>query len=129
MPAREDLETDMALELVKRYDKDGSRSIGVLTKVDLMNETSDLTCYLNNTMSADLKLKYGYLSSKNNSLVKPEKEEEMNFLKIKVYIWNIIHFGIDNLTDKMNKIQMQCIYNKLPEISSFIKDKNYILSK
>ena len=124
MPAREDLETDMALELVKRYDKDGSRSIGVLTKVDLMNETSDLTCYLNNTMSADLKLKYGYYLLKNNSLVKPEKEEEMNFFKNKgIYLEYNSFLGIDNLIDKMNKIQMQCIYNKLPEISSFIKDK------
>ena len=124
MPAREDLETDMALELVKRYDKDGSRSIGVLTKVDLMNETSDLTCYLNNTMSADLKLKYGYFLLKNNSLVKPEKEEEMNFFKNKgIYLEYNSFLGIDNLIDKMNKIQMQCIYNKLPEISSFIKDK------
>lgn len=124
MPAREDLETDMALELVKKYDKDGMRSIGVLTKVDLMNESSDLTCYLNNTMSADLKLKYGYYLLKNNSLVKPEKEEETNFFKNKgIYMEYNSFLGIDNLIDKMNKIQMECIYTKLPEITSFIKEK------
>lgn len=37
LPARTDLEADAALELVKEVDPHGERTIGVLTKVDLMN--------------------------------------------------------------------------------------------
>ena len=33
MPAREDLEADVALDLCKEFDKEGKRTIGVLTKV------------------------------------------------------------------------------------------------
>lgn len=124
MPAREDLETDMALALVKKYDKKGERSIGVLTKVDLMNENSDLTCYLNNTMSNDLKLKFGYYLIKNSLKKETEREEEANFFKHKaIYMEHKSFLGIDNLIDKMNQIQMNCIHNKLPQIRSFIKDK------
>ena len=36
MPAREDLEADVALDLCKDFDKEGLRTIGVLTKIDLM---------------------------------------------------------------------------------------------
>ena len=35
MPAR-DLEADVALDLIKEYDPNGERTMGVLTKVDLM---------------------------------------------------------------------------------------------
>jgi len=38
LPARTDLEADAALELVKEVDPRGERTIGVLTKVDLMNQ-------------------------------------------------------------------------------------------
>lgn len=38
LPARTDLEADAALELVKEVDPRGERTIGVLTKIDLMNQ-------------------------------------------------------------------------------------------
>ena len=34
-PTRSDLEVDSALELIKEYDKNGDRTIGILTKIDL----------------------------------------------------------------------------------------------
>ena len=84
----------------------------------------DLTCYLNNTMSNDLKLKYGYYLIKNSLKKETEKEEEINFFKQKaIFMEHKSFLGIDNLIDKMNQIQMNCIHNKLPQIRSFIKDK------
>ena len=38
MPARTDIEADIALDLIKEYDAKGERTVGVLTKLDLMNE-------------------------------------------------------------------------------------------
>ena len=38
MAAREDLEADAAMEVVKAVDPSGDRTVGVLTKIDLMNE-------------------------------------------------------------------------------------------
>ena len=42
MAARSDLETDMGLDLIKKYDPSGIRTIGVISKVDLMNKGSDV---------------------------------------------------------------------------------------
>jgi dynamin 1-like protein len=63
--ARPDIEADMAMELIKNADPHGNRTIGVLTKIDLMNEDSDITNYLENNVSNDLKLKYGYFGIRN----------------------------------------------------------------
>lgn len=66
--ARPDIEADMAMELIKNADPQGNRTIGVLTKVDLMNEDSDITNYLENNVSNDLKLKYGYFGIRNKPM-------------------------------------------------------------
>ena len=63
--ARHDIEADMAMELIKSADPQGNRTIGVLTKIDLMNDDSDITNYLENNVSNDLKLKYGYFGIRN----------------------------------------------------------------
>lgn len=67
MAARPDIEADMAMEIVKGADPKGERTIGILTKLDLMNEDADISAYLENRLSADLKLKYGYFGIRNRS--------------------------------------------------------------
>ena len=42
MPARTDIEADIALDLIKEYDPKGDRTVGILTKVDLMNDNTQL---------------------------------------------------------------------------------------
>jgi len=65
--ARPDIEADMAMELVKQADPKGDRTIGILTKLDLMNEDADVSIYLDNNVCSDLKLKYGYFGIRNRS--------------------------------------------------------------
>ena len=65
--ARPDIEADMAMEIVKNADPNGDRTIGVLTKLDLMNEDADIGIYLENNLSNDLKMKYGYYGIRNRS--------------------------------------------------------------
>ena len=66
-PARMDLEADPALELVKEYDPQGNRTVGVLTKIDLMNAGSDVSRYLANAVPADLQLRHGYFAVRNRA--------------------------------------------------------------
>ena len=54
MPARTDIEADIALDLIKEYDPIGDRTIGILTKLDLMNENTDISNLLENNVSVDL---------------------------------------------------------------------------
>ena len=63
-PARADLEADPAVELAREHDPRGERTVGVLTKVDLMNQGTDVTKYLSNTVPADLQLALGYFACK-----------------------------------------------------------------
>lgn len=112
MPAREDLETDIALELVKEYDVNGERTIGVLTKVDLMNKNNDISNYILNNISKDLKLKYGYFAVKN-------KKDEMDFFNnhdIYSKITNTNKFGVKNLGNRLSEILINRIKENIPDI-------------
>ena len=55
-PARADLEADPAVELAREHDPSGQRTVGVLTKVDLMNSGTDVSRYLTNSVPTDLQL-------------------------------------------------------------------------
>jgi len=66
-PARADLEADPAVELVKEVDPTGKRTVGVLTKVDLMNAGTDVANYLTNAVPADLQLALGYFAIRNRA--------------------------------------------------------------
>ena len=63
-PARSDLEADPAVELCREHDPNGSRTVGVLTKVDLMNTGTSIVHYLSNAVPSDLQLSLGYFAVK-----------------------------------------------------------------
>jgi len=63
-PARADLEADPAVELAREFDPQGTRTVGVLTKVDLMNAGTDVSKYLTNALPSDLQLSLGYFACK-----------------------------------------------------------------
>lgn len=64
IPANIDLANSEALKFSKHLDKTGERTIGVLTKIDLMDEgTNAKETLLNN----EIKLKYGYVGIKGRS--------------------------------------------------------------
>ena len=89
LPGRADLEADMGLELVKRYDPSGTRTVGVLTKLDLMNDAGDVVRYLENKVSKDLQLKHGYFAVKNrNSTEKDTLSVEEGLDKERLYFQN-----------------------------------------
>jgi len=73
IPARTDIEVDIAMELIKQHDPDGERTLGILTKVDLMNEGTDVSHLLENRgISRSLQLQYGYFAIKNRNKIESE---------------------------------------------------------
>jgi len=112
MPAREDIETDMALELVKEYDTKSERTIGVLTKVDLMNANNDISNYILDNISKDLKLKYGYFAIKNSI-------NELDYFNTHETYSKMSHlnkFGIKNLGSRLSEIFINKIKENIPTI-------------
>lgn len=93
MPARTDIEADIGLDLIKEYDPRGERTVGILTKIDLMNEGTDITHLLDNKVSKDLQLNYGYfgirnrnkLELDNNSVLEGLRFEQEFFSKHSIY--------------------------------------------
>ena len=133
--ARCDLEVDAALELVKEIDKEGIRSIGVLTKIDLMNENNDIVDYLENNISNNLKLKYGYYGVKNKldkniSYKEHYKQEQLFFNNHKSYKnTDKSKLGILNLSIDLSNILINEIKKKIPEIQTTISDKLIIINE
>ncbi len=127
--ARCDLEVDPALELIKEYDREGERTIGVLTKIDLMNENSDIVDYLENNISNNLKLKYGYYAIKNkldkDITYKEHYNKELEFFNNhKAYKdINKSRIGILNLSADLSNILINEIKKKIPEIQTTISEK------
>ena len=64
IPANQDLSTQDSIVLAKKLDPDGSRTLGVLTKVDLMDEGTDCSKIL---MNKEIKLRLGYVAVKGRS--------------------------------------------------------------
>ena len=124
LPARCDIEVDSAMELIKTYDIKGERTIGILTKIDLMNTNTDIGDYLTNNISNDLKLAYGYFAIKNkNSNTISYKEhntvENEFFNNHNVYgTMDKSHMGITNLSIYLSNILLSQIDSMMPSIKS-----------
>lgn len=135
MPARTDIEADMALELIKRHDPEGERTIGILTKVDLMNINTDICDYLENNVSRDLQLKYGYYAIRNRTTEETQSltvidgfQKEKTFFKSHPTYSCLsgsakIRLGIPNMTNRISEILVKNIKESLPHILTKVNER------
>uniref|UniRef100_A0A6C0IY00 Dynamin-type G domain-containing protein n=1 Tax=viral metagenome TaxID=1070528 RepID=A0A6C0IY00_9ZZZZ len=133
MPARTDIEADIALDIIKEYDYKGERTLGILTKLDLMNEETDITHLLENRVSKDLQLKYNYYGIKNRSKKEMteyncreglELEKEY-FKNHKIYSQSKYKskLGINSLCNNLSLILINNIKQSFPKIIRDINEK------
>jgi len=133
MPARTDVEADMALELIKHYDPNGERTVGVLTKIDLMNDNTDVIDYLKNNVSKDLQLNYGYYAVRNRttsesatmSVIDGFKVEKEYFKNHPTYgkLLDDSRLGIPNMTRHISEILVDKIKMSLPFVLEQINQR------
>jgi GTP-binding protein EngB required for normal cell division len=126
MQSRTDLETDIGLALIKKHDADGQRTVGVLTKPDLMNYDTHIGEYLTNSISKNLMLTYGYYvvrnrsdkESKETDIIKGYEMERQYFVNHPEYKKQMYRdrTGIANLTINLNKILVGSISELLPSV-------------
>lgn len=130
MAARSDLETDLGLALIKRYDQGGKRTIGVLTKPDLMNYENHVGDYLTNSISKNLMLTYGYYVVKNRSNAEMKEFGIREGFKKEIEYFQAHHeytkstyenkIGMGNLTSSLNKILVESISELIPTVMTEI---------
>ena len=129
MAARADIETDMALELIKENDEKLERTIGILTKVDLLNESSSIEKYITQKkLCIDLKMKLQYICVRNFHNDSLHQKETNYFSNHKTYkhLQNKFsdQFGIISVRKKAIQILEEALYTEIPIIQNILQ-KHY----
>ncbi|KAG8529888.1 vacuolar protein sorting-associated protein 1 [Bacidia gigantensis] len=124
--ANTDLANSDGLKLAREVDPEGQRTIGVLTKVDLMDEGTDVVDILAGRI---IPLRLGYVpvvnrgqrDIENQKAISHALENERNFFEThKAYKNKSSYCGTPYLARKLNLILMMHIKNTLPDIKQRI---------
>jgi hypothetical protein len=128
-----DVESDMGLGLIKTYDPEFRRTVGVLTKVDMLKD-SNVEGYLGGTISKNLQLGYGYFAVRNRSsdemrtmsvrdglLIERKFFDETEPYKSSMYKNKT---GSINLGNRLSEILLAHIRTCLPAVMDEIKNAN-----
>eukprot|EP01080_Neovahlkampfia_damariscottae_P011136 gene11136-3955_t len=130
VPATVDISTTEAIKIAHEYDKKGVRTVGVLTKVDLMDRGTDASQVLKN--KSQVKLDLGIIAVKNRSkedidnkkTLNESKETEKNFFENHpIYKKMTSLCGTENLAELLSKILKTRIDDELPSIKKEIDDR------
>ncbi|KAK4349536.1 hypothetical protein RND71_032291 [Anisodus tanguticus] len=123
-PANADLANSDALQMAKEVDPTGTRTIGVITKLDIMDKGTDARNFL---LDKVIPLRLGYIGVVNRSQEdinnnRPIREalayEEQFFRDYHVYRGLSDRCGIPQLAKKLNQILEQHIRNVLPTLKT-----------
>eukprot|EP01053_Blabericola_migrator_P007503 Blabericola_migrator_1__7502@NODE_382_length_9143_cov_306_926399_g305_i0_p1_GENE_NODE_382_length_9143_cov_306_926399_g305_i0NODE_382_length_9143_cov_306_926399_g305_i0_p1_ORF_typecomplete_len800_score142_39Dynamin_M/PF01031_20/9_4e62Dynamin_M/PF01031_20/9_1e02Dynamin_N/PF00350_23/5_3e48GED/PF02212_18/4_3e03GED/PF02212_18/5_5e20FeoB_N/PF02421_18/37FeoB_N/PF02421_18/0_004MMR_HSR1/PF01926_23/0_00013AIG1/PF04548_16/0_29TetR_C_20/PF17925_1/8_1e03TetR_C_20/PF17925_1/9_6TetR_C_20/PF17925_1/4_3e02_NODE_ len=134
IPANQDISTSDALQLARKVDPRGLRTLGVITKIDLMDRGTNAVKMIR---GEDIPLRLGYVGIKNRSQadiaggksIQDALEDEKNYFKSHpAYRTLPAHLvGMPSLIDKLTKVLFRHIRNFLPEIKNEISHKRIAL--
>lgn len=120
--ANTDLANSDGLKLAREVDPEGTRTIGVLTKVDLMDHGTDVIDILAGRV---IPLRYGYVpvinrgqkDIENNKTIKIALQDEKSYFENHPSYRSKAHYcGTPYLAKKLNSILLHHIKQTLPEI-------------
>ncbi len=123
IPANADMTTSDGLQMAKQVDPKGVRTIGVITKIDIMDKGTNAK---NMIMGHEVPLRLGYVGVKNRSQLDIDTnkrvfaaldEEKLYFSSHPIYSsmpQDLL--GTANLTQRLTKVLFTHIKNYLPEI-------------
>jgi len=128
--ANADISTSDGLQMARELDPKGLRTIGVLTKIDIMDKGTNAKRMLT---GQDIPLRLGYVGVKNrsqqdildNMSVRDAVErEKLYFSTHPVYsTMPVGTLGTDVLTQKLTRVMFTHIKHNLPEITKEIREK------
>ena len=128
-PANQDLANSDALKLARFVDKGGNRTIGVITKLDLMDDGTDARDIFENKL---LPLKKGYIGVvnrsqrdiDNNKDIKNALASERAFFLNSPYKSMVNRMGTKYLQQVLNRELSIHIKSKIPDIRSDLQMKS-----
>ncbi|KAF4689339.1 hypothetical protein FOZ60_001752 [Perkinsus olseni] len=130
LAANQDLSTSDALQMARQVDPSGFRTIGVITKIDIMDRGTDAIKMLT---GEDIPLRLGYVGVKNrsqadiraNMRVKEALQQEKEWFESHPK-YNKLPPGLTGtgcLVQKLTRVLFRHIRNFLPEIKKEISDR------
>ncbi|KAK8513497.1 hypothetical protein V6N13_002232 [Hibiscus sabdariffa] len=134
-PANSDLATSDALQIAKLADPSGSRTVGVITKLDIMDRGTNACNFL---LGRVVPLKLGYVGVvnrcqediyKNRSIQEALSYEEQFFHDHPVYNGVSDRCGIPQLAKKLNQILEQHIRKDLPRLKAVLNSRMQVAMK
>eukprot|EP00672_Neobodo_designis_P019623 CAMPEP_0174843930 /NCGR_PEP_ID=MMETSP1114-20130205/10813_1 /TAXON_ID=312471 /ORGANISM="Neobodo designis, Strain CCAP 1951/1" /LENGTH=800 /DNA_ID=CAMNT_0016078161 /DNA_START=55 /DNA_END=2455 /DNA_ORIENTATION=+ len=127
-PANADLANSVALKAARSVDPEFNRTIGVLTKLDLMDHGTNAVAILENRV---LPLKRGWIGvvnrsqkaiNENQTMTDAKESERMYFLNSPDYRAMAERMGTDYLAQTMSTILLQHIQRCMPALRARIDD-------
>ncbi|XP_022700066.1 dynamin-like isoform X3 [Varroa jacobsoni] len=115
--ATQDLATSDALKIAKEVDPDGIRTIGVITKLDLMDEGTDARDIFENKL---LPLRRGYVGVVNRSQKDIEGRKDIKVALDSERKFFLTHPGYRHMADRMGTPYLQRVLNQ--QLTNHIRD-------
>ncbi|KXJ10943.1 dynamin-1 [Exaiptasia diaphana] len=134
-PANTDLANSDALKIAKEVDPQGSRTIGVITKLDLMDSGTDAKDILENRV---FPLRRGYVGIVNRSQADIDGRKDIKAAVASERKFFLSHPSYRHMADKMGTAYLQKVLNQqltnhikdtLPELRSKLQDNVFALEK
>jgi vacuolar protein sorting-associated protein 1 len=130
VPATVDISTTEAIKIAHEYDKNAVRTVGVLTKVDLMDRGTDASQVLKN--KSQVKLDLGIIAVKNRSKedidnkisLNDARDAEKRFFENHQIYKNLKSLcGTDQLAELLSKLFKSRINDEIPLIKKEIEER------
>lgn len=132
IPANQDMSTSVGLQMARDLDKKGERTIGVITKIDIMDRGTNAKKMI---LNEEIPLKMGYVGVKGRSQADVQdgmkvneaiQEEKNYFARHPVYSHLPPgYLGTETLTNKLTTIMYRHIKKHMPSIIAEIDSKIY----
>ncbi|XP_054896068.1 dynamin-1a isoform X8 [Poeciliopsis prolifica] len=116
-PANSDLANSDALKIAKEVDPQGMRTIGVITKLDLMDEGTDAKDILENKL---LPLRRGYIGVVNRSQKDIDGKKDINAAMAAERKFFLTHPAYRHLAERMGTPYLQKVLNQ--QLTNHIRD-------
>ncbi|XP_075793169.1 dynamin-3 isoform X8 [Pelodiscus sinensis] len=116
-PANTDLANSDALKLAKEVDPQGLRTIGVITKLDLMDEGTDAREILENKL---LPLRRGYVGVVNRSQKDIDGKKDIKAAMLAERKFFLSHPAYRHMADRMGTLYLQKVLNQ--QLTNHIRD-------
>lgn len=128
IPANDDFGNSEALKIAQTFDRNGNRTIGVVSKCDLVPDSSDVVEKIRMTRDSDVKLALGFIAVRNrgpNEETLDIKMKEKELFSTHKVLKTLMpdEWGYTTLSKRIVQLQSSLVNHFIPEVQSEIRNR------